>query len=468
MHPYSSTDQVAASIRVARIAVTALGAAVVVIGLRASGGVDAIFGEGLTTAEVTDDLWVLTCAALVFIMQAGFLAFEVGLAREPHTPAVAMKNVIDWTAASLAFFLAGFAIMFGPGNAFVGWEMFALEGLPNVIDAPISGPTFFIFQLAFAGTAITIVSGSLVERTSFLAYSLASIGIGLVIYPLFGRWAWAGAFSADQEGWLERLGFIDFAGSTVVHSVGAWVALVGVVIVGPRIGRFDHDGKPRAFPPSNLAFTVLGVLILWFGWWGFNGGSHLQFDLNVPRIILVTNLSGVSALAAAGLHAYLFQNRENMYSKLIGGTLAGLVAITAGAAFVDPLSAIAIGVVAGVIHNVGAKFLESVRIDDALGAIPVHGFAGVWGTLAVAFFARSDVLERSRLEQLGVQAFGVAVCFVWTAGMAWIMFRLIQRFVGLRVSPAREIGGLVDWVDEPTDPFADDLIDEDELRDLLA
>ena len=418
------------------------------------------------TALVTDELWVTVAAALVFFMQAGFLAFEVGLARPHHTTAVAMKNMVDWVAASFAFFLVGFAFMFGDGNAWIGTDLFALVDLPTNIDAPISGFTFFLFQLAFAGTAITIVSGSLVERTTFLSYTIAAVIIGFVIYPIFGRWAWASLFNSANVGWLEAQGFLDFAGATVVHSVGAWVALVGVIIVGPRIGRFDSDGTPRNFPPSNMATTVMGVLILWFGWWGFNGGSALAFDNSVPKIILATNLSGVAALGSAGLHAFVFQQRSQMYSKLIGGGLSGLVAITASANIMEPSGAIAIGLIAGVLHNLGADVLLRFGVDDALGVIPVHGIAGVWGTLAIAVFAPAGVLERTRLDQLSVQALGVVVCFVWTVGIAFTLFKGLERVVGLRVSPARELGGLQEWVDD-VELDEDDLFD-DELRELLS
>ena len=441
----------------------------------AAGVLRALFGETISTSamevESIDELWVTIAAALVFMMQAGFLGFEVGLARPHHAPAVALKNVVDWGAASFAFFLVGFAFMFGEGNSYIGWSLFALEGLPVTIESTVTGPTFFIFQLAFAGTAITIVSGSLVERTSFLSYTIASVVIGVVIYPIFGRWVWGSLFDSASTGWLEELGFRDFAGSTVVHSVGAWVALVGVIIVGPRLGRFDLDGTSRPFPPSNLGLTVLGTLILWVGWWGFNGGSTLSFSDDVPRIILVTNLSGVAALFSSGVHAYATKASSAVFSTVIGGALSGLVAVTASADFVDPLSAIGIGLVAGIVHNLAGDLLERLLIDDALGAIPVHGFAGVWGTLAVAIFMPSNLLDeigRSRVEQLGAQALGIVVCMAWAGGIAFILFKVLQRTIGLRVSPTRELIGMDVFQEDPVHATQADELDDDELRQLLS
>ncbi len=418
-----------------------------------------------------DELWVIVAAGMVFLMQAGFMAFEVGLARPHHAPAVALKNLVDWTAASLAFFLVGFAFMFGDGNSLIGWSFFALSDLPVVIENTVTGPTFFIFQLAFAGTAITIVSGSLVERTSFLSYALISVFMGLIIYPIFGRWVWGSQVNSGSQGWLEALGFYDFAGSTVVHSVGAWVALVGVSIVGPRLGRFDLDGTSRPFTPSNLSMTVLGTLILWFGWWGFNGGSALAFDSNVPRIILVTNLAGVAALFSSGLHAWATKPDSRVFSTVIGGALTGLVSVTAMADVVEPIGAVAVGLVAGIVHNLAGDFLEHLKIDDALGAIPVHGAGGVWGTLAVAIFTPAEVLEvwgRSRVDQLAAQVLGILVCIVFVGTLAYLAFKLIERTIGLRVSPTRELVGMDVFEEDPVHAADTEMLGDDELRELLS
>lgn len=450
------------------LVVTAL---VVALGIWRTQGDASALAPDVEGVRAIDDLWVTVAAGMVFFMQAGFMAFEVGLARPHHAPAVALKNLVDWTAASLAFFLVGFAFMFGDGNSVIGLDLFALQDLPTLIDNSITGPTFFIFQLAFAGTAITIVSGSLVERTSFVSYALVSVALGLFIYPIFGRWVWGSSLNADSQGWLEAFGFRDFAGSTVVHSVGAWTALVGVSIVGPRLGRFELDGTSRPFPPSNLAMTVLGTLILWFGWWGFNGGSLYAFDGNVPRIILVTNLSGAASLLSSGVHAWATKPDKAIFSTVIGGALAGLVAVTALADVVEPIGAIAVGLVAGLVHNLVGDLLENLKIDDALGAIPVHGAGGVWGTMAVAIFTPADVLEvwgRSRVDQLAAQALGVLVCIVWVGGLSYVLFKLIERTIGLRVSPTRELVGMDVFEEDPVHAADDELLGDDELRELLS
>ncbi|MEM9563752.1 MAG: ammonium transporter [Actinomycetota bacterium] len=433
-------------------------------------------GDRLPTSSVADpidEMWVLIAASLVFFMQAGFLLFEVGLAREVHAPAVAMKNLVDWVVGSLAFFFIGFGLMFGDGTPMIGSVTWDLDEL-FAATSTVSGPTFFLFQLAFAGTAITIISGSLVERMTFLAYVSFSAVVGLLIYPVYGHWVWGGtftdeAFSGGTIGWLAEQGFHDFAGGTVVHLTGATAALIGVIMVGPRIGRFRPNGAVRIFPPSSIPMTAVGTLILWFGWFGFNGGSTLAFTQDVPRIILVTNLSGVAGLAAASLYAYLIEDRMDMVSKMIGGGLSGLVAITAGADVIGPLGAIVTGLVAGVLYNVGYELLIRMRIDDALGVVPAHGLAGIWGTLAVALFAPGSVLGRPRVEQLTIQTFGVVVNIVWVVVTSVIAFSIIKRIVGLRVSPMREQRGVdleLDDLPSPTIETMEELAD-DELESLL-
>ncbi len=427
--------------------------------------------DRLPTAELgnpVDEVWVLFCASLVFFMQAGFLMFEVGFARRAHATAVAIKNIMDWTVGSLAFFALGFGIMFGRGEGYYGSEFFALEGLFDLQGTTISGPTFFLFQLAFAGTAITIISGSLVERTTFLAYVLFSAVVGLVIYPVYGHWVWAGLLDAENPGWLAELGFRDFAGGTVVHATGAWAALVGVIMVGPRIGRFRANGSIRVFESSSIPMTALGTLILWFGWFGFNGGSALALTGDVPRIILVTNLSGVSGLFGAAIYSYLVEDRVDMIGKMIGGALSGLVAITPGADVVGPLGAIVLGFVAGVLYDIGFELLLRLKIDDALGVVPAHGIAGIWGTIALAIFAPSSALGRSNLEQLAVQVFGVVANMVWVVVMSFIVFGVLKRTIGLRVSPIREQRGVQLEADDHVRSLeTGDGITDDELSRLL-
>lgn len=427
--------------------------------------------DRLPSAELgnpVDEVWVLFCASLVFFMQAGFLMFEVGFAREAHATAVAVKNIMDWTVGSLAFFSVGFGVMFGRGEGYYGSEFFALEGLFDIEGASISGPTFFLFQLAFAGTAITIISGSLVERTTFLAYVLFSAVVGLVIYPVYGHWVWSGVLNSDNQGWLAELGFRDFAGGTVVHTTGAWAALVGVIMVGPRIGRFRANGSIRVFESSSIPMTALGTLILWFGWFGFNGGSSLALTGDVPRIILVTNLSGVAGLFGAAIYSYLVEDRVDMIGKMIGGALSGLVAITAGANVVGPLGAIVVGFVAGVLYDIGYEMLLRLKIDDALGVVPAHGIAGMWGTIALAIFAPSSALGRSNLEQLAVQVFGVVANMVWVVVTSFIVFGILKRTIGLRVSPIREQRGVQLEADDHVRSLeTGDGITDDELSRLL-
>jgi Amt family ammonium transporter len=316
------------------------------------------------------------------------------------------------------------------------------EDLGSAGGSPL-GMVFFLFQLAFAGTALTIVSGAMSERTGFIPYLTASILIGLFIYPVFGHWAWGNLFFSDNQAWLADLGFIDFAGSTVVHSVGAWVALVGVWFVGPRLGRYNGEGKIQPFLPHSYAYSVLGVFLLWFGWWGFNGGSTLAFNDSVGSIILNTNLSAAAAGLAAFFHSYIFQKKNDVYGKIIGGVLTGLVAITAGAHVVSASGAIAIGLLAGIVHNLSFDLvIKKWKLDDPVGAIPVHGFGGVFGTLAVGIFGKSNLLALPRLEQIGVQFLGVVVCFIFTTSFAYFLFWSLKKTVGLRVSPLEEKNGI--------------------------
>jgi Amt family ammonium transporter len=394
-----------------------------------------------STIKPLDEAWVLFSAALVFLMQAGFLCFEVGLARHQHTTAVAMKNIVDWTVSTLAFTIVGFGLMFGSSAALFGTDLFALNGLGDVDAGTVSGITFFLFQLAFAGTAITIVSGSLVERTSMLAYVSISVVLGVVIYPLFGQWVWGNLLDPTNDAWLADLGFHDFAGGSVVHLTGGMVALVGVVAVGPRLGRFGPNGEVNRMAPSSIGLTLLGVIILWVGWWGFNGGSALQLDRSVASIILVTNIAAVSGLSGAGLWAYLFQDRLELNAKLIGGAVGGLVAITSGADILNPTSAIAIGVLAGIAYSLTFDLLLKFQIDDALGVVPAHAVCGGLGIILLAVFAPASAFENGRLEQIGVQLLGVLVCISWSGGISWFVYKVVSSTFGLRIAPHLEIHG---------------------------
>ena len=361
--------------------------------------------------DYLNQFWVLLAAVLVFFMQAGFKVLETGLVRKEHNDAVGIKNLIDWLVLSLVFFGFGFGFMYGESNGIIGWSLF----FPTHDDMAMANSSysleFFLYQLAFAATSATIVSGAISERMKLLSYILLVIGIGLVIYPFIGHSVWGETYLDGNVGkpFLAKMGFMDFAGSTVVHSVGAWVALVGCILLkerrklfeGQRFlpkdtlagwskNPFNYFKAPRNlnnndFAPNSLGYSILGVFLLWFGWWGFNGGSTLGYDYRVARIILNTNVAGASAGLMALALAMHF-DRTNAISKTIGGTLGGLVAITACCQMVDSREAIFIGILAGYLHNLGWNLLANLRIDDAVGAIPVHGICGIWGTLCVGLF----------------------------------------------------------------------------------
>ena len=421
----------------------------------------------LISQPTLDRLWILISAALVFLMQAGFKAFEVGLIRRKNVTATGMKNLIDWIACCAVFTLFSFAFMFGESSlGIIGASFFGLEGLSEYSQI---GLAFFIFQLTFAGTALTIVSGALAERTSFIAYLSGSLMIASIIYPIFGHWAWGNLLITENKAWLADLGFMDFAGSTVVHSLGAWVALVGVWYVGPRLGKYPPGGKINEFKPNNFAYSILGLFFLWLGWWGFNGGSTLAFDSSVDQIILNTNIAAAFAGLAAFVHSYFF-GKENIIPKTLGGVLGGLVAITACCNVVTIYSSILIGCLAGVVHNISYHLLaDKLKIDDPVGAIAVHGFCGVFGTLSVALFGKTDMLVHPRAYQFLIQLLGVTVCFVWAASTSFFVYFVLKKFVGLRVSPMEEGQGLIiieggqpSYIDEAKDEDDTESSDEDE------
>ena len=388
-----------------------------------------------------DLLWIVLCAALVFVMQAGFLCLESGLTRSKNSINVAAKNLADFAIAALVYWLVGFGLMFGP--SWGGWLGIGLWGLFDQIPVQTELLAFLLFQMMFCATATTIVSGAVAERMRFGAYLALSAWVSLLIYPVFGHWAWAGAWGLSEPGWLARLGFVDFAGSTVVHSVGGWVALVAVLYTGPREGRFVPGEAPRAIPAGNLPIAMLGVLLLAFGWLGFNGGSTLAFDGRVPGVLVNTVLAGaagcVVGLAIGRLwHGYY----EVMY--LINGLIAGLVAITAGAHAVSPAAALLIGTVGALAMAWCNDRLLRWRIDDAVGAIPAHLAAGAWGTLAVGLFGDPVLLGTGlgRLQQVGVQLLGIVACGAWCTLAAWPLLRWWRRGGGLRVAADSEQAGL--------------------------
>jgi ammonium transporter, Amt family len=388
----------------------------------------------------TDILWILICSTLVLLMQGGFLCLESGLTRSKNAINVALKNASDFLIATLVWYLVGFGLMFGTSVAgWIGGDRFA----PAFDGGSHWAATFFIFQLVFCATAATIISGAVAERLRFNGYHLITLLTVALIYPVFGHWAWGGAL-AGAGGWLGDLGFVDFAGSTVVHSVGGWIALAAVLIIGPRRGRFDGE-SPGVIPGSNLPLAMLGVLLFLVGWIGFNGGSTLALNAEVPAIIVNTLLSGAAGGAAAYAATLWARSRGlDPVGASLNGVIAGLVAITAGCHVVDTHHAVLIGAVGALVMVYATLLLARLRIDDPIGAIPVHLAAGIWGTLAVALFGAPERIGTglSPTAQLAVQSLGVLTAGAWSFTVAYVVLRLIDRVYPLRVSADDEQIGL--------------------------
>ncbi len=378
-----------------------------------------------------DVLWTCIAAFLVFLMQAGFAMVEAGFTRAKNAVNIMMKNILDFCIGTLAFLVIGFHIMFaGPDESliFLGNTGATQWGFP-----------FWLFQCVFAATAATIVSGGVAERTKFKGYLAYSIVICAFIYPVFGSWAWGSLL--DGSGWLESVlgvGFYDFAGSTVVHSIGGWLALAGAIVIGPRIGKFGADGKPRAIPGHNLPFAVIGGFLLWLGWFGFNPGSTTTFDGNLARIAVMTNISGAAGGISAMAAIWLVFKKPDV-GMTVNGFLAGLVAICAAVDVVNVAGALIIGSVAGALVVYSVLFIERfLKIDDPVGCISVHGVCGAWGTLAYAFFG----VEKFSIDVLYAQMIGIGTAFVWALGTGLVLFFTIKYTVGLRASKEEEITGL--------------------------
>lgn len=381
--------------------------------------------------EAINTAWVVTASALVFFMQAGFALLESGMSRAKNAVNVMMKNFMDGAVGSLVFWLVGFGLMFG--SNLTGW-------IGQSHFAPDSGApwdfTFLLFQMMFAATAATIASGAMAERTRYGAYLAGAVIICGVIYPVFGSWAWGGAYGG--QGWLAKLGFIDFAGSTVVHSVGAWCALAGILVLGPRLGRFAADGSPRLIPGHNLSLVTLGAFILWVGWFGFNAGSTLKVDVNLGLIALNTHLAAASGAVGAVL-ALRSTSSPILLTTTVNGALGGLVGITAGCASMAPGFAILTGLIAGFVVVYGMTLMDALRLDDVVGAVPVHGMAGVWGTLAAGLFFTGDLFN---LDRVMIQLLGSAVAFIWAFPLALLMYFVLAKTIGLRVPVQHEQRGL--------------------------
>ncbi len=392
--------------------------------------------EALAAAEAVQTnlnfVWTILAAVLVFFMQAGFALLETGFTRSKNAVNIMMKNFMDCAAGSLVFFAVGFGLMFGTSvGGWFGSDGFFLNGLG---DDPWNY-AFFLFQVVFAATAATIVSGAVAERTKFTGYLLFSLLITAIIYPVFGSWAWGSLFRGD--GWLEGLGFIDFAGSTVVHSVGGWAALAGAIVVGPRVGKYDENGKPRHIPGHSIPWAALGVFILWFGWFGFNAGSTTTGNTDIALIALNTFLSAGAGATAAMVLTWITNSKPDATMSL-NGVLAGLVGITAGCANLTPGFAIITGALAGIIVVYATRAIERF-VDDPVGAVAVHGVCGAWGTLAAGLFNTGDMFN---LGIVGVQLIGIGAAFVWTFGVSYAMFFVLDKTVGLRVNGDMETAGL--------------------------
>lgn len=386
-----------------------------------------------------DVIWTLLGAALVYFMQAGFAMCEAGLTRAKNTGNILMKNMMDFCIGTPAFWLVGFGLMFGGSGAFIGKLDPLIRGSYQFGSLPTW--CFVIFQTVFCATSATIVSDSMAERTNFKAYCLYSAMISLIVYPISGHWIWGG-------GWLSQLGFHDFAGSTAVHMVGGVTACIGAKILGPRIGKYDRDGKPKAIPGHNLTVAALGVFILWFCWFGFNGASTtaMSTDADLTKASLVymnTNLAAAIATCTAMIFTWVRYGKPDV-SMTLNGALAGLVAITAGCDQVSPVGAFFIGLFAGILLCVSVDFFDRIaKIDDPVGAISVHGACGAMGTLCVGLFATDGGLfYGGGIHYFLIQLLGVASVMLWVIITMTIIFKVIDKLVGLRVPADIEIEGL--------------------------
>lgn len=390
---------------------------------------------------VLSAIWIVVAAVLVIFMNAGFGMLETGFCRHKNAVNILSKNLIVFAIATIVYWALGFALMFGQGNDFVGFSGFflmsedpATYGLdPFPAGLPIS--VFFLFQVAFAATAATIVSGAVAERIEFVAFLIFSVLLVGISYPITGHWVWAG-------GWLGKMGFSDFAGSTVVHSVGGWAALVGAFLLGPRNGKYDEEGNPRAIPGHNMSIATLGCLILWIGWFGFNPGSQLAADEAVPFIAVTTNLAGAAGGVTATFTSWVKDGKPDL-SMIINGILAGLVGITAGCDGVSYLGAVIIGAIAGVIVVFSVGFFDKIKIDDPVGATSVHLVNGIWGTLAVGLFnTESGLFYGGGPGQLVNQIIGIVAIGAFTVIASVIFWMAIKATVGMRVSEEHEFEGL--------------------------
>ena len=405
----------------------------------------------MNTTMIVDTLWVVLAAVLVFFMNLGFAAVESGFARSKNTVNILSKNFIVFAVSSLGFMLLGWGLMFGGDNPLLGTQELFILGNSNLDfykdtltpNVPFWGK--FFFQLVFCGTAATIVSGAVAERVKYISFIVFSFVLTLVIYPIVGHWIWGG-------GWLGSLGFLDFAGDTVVHSVGGWAALAGAIILGPRIGKYDKDGKPKAIPGHNMSLAVIGLFVLWLGWFGFNPGSTMSFQnpADVVHIVVTTNTAAIAAVLTATATSWIFIGKPDL-GMTINGCLAGLVGITGSCAFVSVTSSLIIGAIAGVIVVFSVLLFDRAKVDDPVGATSVHLVCGVFGTICVGLFAQEGVTSLSTvnglffgggLSLLGVELLGIIAVGLFVFISSSVVWLLIKHTIGIRVSPEEEIQGL--------------------------
>ena len=379
-----------------------------------------------------DSVWVVIGGILVFFMQAGFALIESGSVRSKNTVNVLMKNYMDTCIGGLVFWLFGFGLMFGLNQS--GWIGLS-HFMPNQMDDWHWNLLFF--QMMFAATATTIASGAMAERIHFVAYVVSAIFVSGVIYPVFGSWAGGGLFGGD--GWLKAMGFIDFAGSTVVHSIGGWVALAGIIVLGPRLGRFGRKGQSHFLAGHNLPLVALGGFILWFAWFGFNAASTVSANVSIGRIALNTHLAACAAASTYMILA-LIRSKAVLIRNTINASLAGLVAITAGCATMSPIFAVMTGVGAGILISFVPQLLVKMQLDDVVDAVAVHGVCGAWGTLAAGAFLETNLFGANVMY---VQVIGIFAAFVWGFGLALLVFKILDKVLGgLRVSQQHEQRGL--------------------------
>lgn len=430
-------------------------------------GVGAAFAEeAAPTAESVQNnlniVWTLIGGILVFTMQAGFALVETGFTRAKNAANIMMKNLMDFAVGAIAFYILGAALMFGVSKA-CGWFGWGGLGMPSVFASEGTWDwTFFFFQTMFAATAATIVSGAVAERIEFKSYLIYSALVSAVIYPVSGHWMWGSLHGAESTGWIEALGFHDFAGSTVVHSVGGWIALAGAILLGPRIGKYRHDGKANPIPGHSLVLGTLGVFLLWIGWFGFNPASYTAGIGSISRVAMTTNLAACAGTCTALISAWIIMGKPDL-TMALNGSLAGLVAITAPCDLVTPNAALAIGAIAGVLVVLSVFFFDKIHVDDPVGAVSVHCVNGVWGTLAVGLFAAPTSLGYGNelvglvygggFKFLGIQAVGVGMTCLWAFGLGLLMFGILKKSGILRVSEKTELKGL-DVTEHGQDAYA--------------